>query len=242
MNILTNYLKLIGINLSPTQIDQLYSYRKMLIEWNKNINLTAIKDPNEILFKHFLDSISVHLVEPICNNKSFKIIDVGSGAGFPGLVLKIVFPDCYITLLEATNKKVHFLEHIKNELELKNLNIVACRAEIAAQNTLYRERFDLVVARGVAKLTTLSELTLPFCKINGICVLHKGPKANIEVAESLTAIEKLGGSKTELFPITHELDVPKNETVFVKLTKSMETPLKFPRPDGVPKKQPLLNK
>ena len=165
MNILTNYLKLIGINLSSTQIDQLYSYRKMLIEWNKNINLTAIKDPNEILFKHFLDSISVHLVEPICNNKSFEIIDVGSGAGFPGLVLKIVFPDCYITLLEATNKKVHFLEHIKNELELKNLNIVACRAEIAAQNTLYRERFDLVVARGVAKLTTLSELTLPFCKI-----------------------------------------------------------------------------
>ena len=102
MNILTNYLKLIGINLSSTQIDQLYSYRKMLIEWNKNINLTAIKDPNEILFKHFLDSISVHLVEPICNNKSFEIIDVGSGAGFPGLVLKIVFPDCYITLLEAT--------------------------------------------------------------------------------------------------------------------------------------------
>ena len=124
-------------------------------------------------------------------------------------------------ILEATNKKVHFLEHIKNELEIKNLNIVACRAEIAAQNTLYRERFDLVVARGVAKLTTLSELTLPFCKINGICVLHKGPKAKIEVAESLTAIEKLGGSKTELFPITHELDVPKNETVFVKLTKSM---------------------
>ena len=241
MNILTNYLKLIGINLSGTQIDQLYRYRKILIEWNKNINLTAIKDPNEILFKHFLDSISVHLVEPICNNKSFRIIDVGSGAGFPGLVLKIVFPNSNITLLEASNKKVQFLQHIKNELELNDLNVVSNRAEIAAQNRLYRERFDLVVARGVAKLTTLVELTLPFCKINGICVLHKGPKAHIEVADSLTAIEKMGGGKTELFPVNHEIDVPKIETVFVKLTKSMETPLKFPRPDGVPKKQPLQN-
>ncbi|MAO89080.1 MAG: 16S rRNA (guanine(527)-N(7))-methyltransferase RsmG [Dehalococcoidia bacterium] len=239
MTILTNYLELIGINLSDTQIDQLYRYRKLLIEWNKNINLTAISDPKAILLKHFLDSISVHLVEPICDNEAFKIIDVGSGAGFPGLVLKIVFPKSNVTLLEATNKKVKFLEFVKGELELTDLNIIRTRAENAGHNILFRENFDLVVARGVARLPTLSEITLPFCKIKGVCVLHKGPNAHIEVADSLTAIKTMGGFKTELFPITHELDMTKTKTVFVKITKSRQTPVKFPRPDGVPKKHPL---
>ena len=242
MNNLTKHLKLIGINLSFAQIDQLYRYREMLIEWNKNINLTAIDEPNEILIKHFIDSISIHIVEPIYDDPCFRIIDVGSGAGFPGLVLKIAFPNCNITLLEAKNKKVQFLEHIKNELELENLNIIKNRAETAAHSRMYRESFDLVVARGVAELATLSELTLPFCKINGICVLHKGPNAFIEASKSSSAINKMGGGKTELFPINHKLDLPALKTTFVKITKLVETPLKFPRPDGVPKKQPLRNK
>ena len=230
-----------GINLSFAQIDQLYRYRAMLIEWNKNINLTAINDPDEILLKHFLDSISVHIVEPIVDNETFKIIDVGSGAGFPGLVIKIVFPESNVTLLEATNKKVNFLEFVKKELGLMNLNIIGSRAEIAAHNSLFRENFNLVLARGVAKLPTLSELTLPFCKINGVCVLHKGPNADTEVADSLTAIKQMGGNKTELFPISQELDMPENKTVFVKVTKIRQTPVKFPRADGVPKNKPLKN-
>ena len=230
-----------GISLSCAQIDQLYHYRSILIEWNKNINLTAINDPEEILLKHFLDSISVHIAEPIIDDETFKIIDIGSGAGFPGLVIKIVFPTSKVTLLEATNKKVNFLRFVKKELGLMDLNIIESRAEIAAHNSLFRENFDLVVSRGVAKLPTLSELTLPFCKINGVCVLHKGPNADTEVSDSLTAIKQMGGNKTELFPISQELDIPENKTVFVKITKSRKTPGNFPRADGKPKKRPLKN-
>jgi len=239
MNILTKYTQIMGIKLDSKQIEQLHTYKNLLIEWNQKVNLTAITDPKEIIVKHFLDSMAIHAVSPVLNKQGFKVIDVGSGAGFPGLVLQIAFPKCNITLLESTQKKVKFLQFVKTKLELTNLTVIGARAELAAHNVLFREVFDLVVARGVARLSTLSELTLPFCKINGLCVLHKGPNPDKELTQASKAINHMGGNKAELLSLNQSLSLPSNNTVFVKLIKISKTPARFPRADGMPKKSPL---
>lgn len=226
-----------GIELTAEMEEQFLLYYNMLIEWNSFMNLTAITDFDEVLKKHFTDSVSLIRAIPDLAEKRFKVIDVGTGAGFPGIPLKIVFPNISVVLLDSLNKRVNFLNEVISKLQLTDITAMHGRAEDFAQNKEYRESFDLCVSRAVANLATLSEYCLPFVKKNGRFISYKSEKVSEEFEISGKAISVLGGEYEN--QVTFELpdsDIYRN--LFV-IKKKSATPGKYPRKAGLPSKEPI---
>lgn len=227
-------LSALHIELSNKQIEQFLKYYEMLVEQNKVMNLTAITEYDEVLKKHFVDSLS--LVNAIDLTQNLTLIDVGTGAGFPGIPLKIAFPDLSITLLDSLNKRVNFLNSVIGELGLKQIEAIHGRAEDAAKSDL-REHFDLCVSRAVANLSTLSEYCLPFVKIGGRFISYKSEKIAQEKSEAEKAISILGGKILEEQSFTlPDSDIYRNLFIIEKIKN---TPKKYPRKAGLPGKEPL---
>lgn len=223
-----------GIPVDSEALSRLNTYANMLAQWNEKINLTAITEPEEIVIKHFLDCAL--LLTAVKLEKGAKVIDVGTGAGFPGMVLKILRPDIELTLLDGLNKRLVFLDAVLKELSLE-ATTVHMRAEEAGKNPLYREKYDLVTARAVARLNTLYEYCLPLCKIGGVFCSMKGPSAKEETHEAKRAATLLGGSTASVF---EETLTGKEKRAFVILKKISQTPPKYPRISAKISKQPLL--
>lgn len=234
-NLLLNGAREYGFDLNEEQVDSFIKYKDMLKEWNEKINLTAITDDSEIITKHFIDSISIIKSGVIKDNMS--LIDVGTGAGFPGIPLKIIMPSLKVVLLDALNKRVNFLNSVINEIGLKDISVVHGRAEDFAKNKNYREKFDIATARAVANMMVLSEYCIPFVKIGGYFVAMKGPAANEEVSLSSNAIGTLGGK----FRGIVETVIPGEELnhKIVIVEKINNTHEKYPRKAGVVEKKPI---
>lgn len=233
----------LGIELSDEQINKFQKYYEMLIETNKVMNLTAITGKEEVILKHFVDSISIVKVLPDMikyidsDNISIKILDLGTGAGFPGIPLKIVLPAIDIVLMDSLNKRINFLNSVIDELKLSGINAIHGRAEEMAKNKKYREKFDLCVSRAVANLSTLSEYCLPFVKINGKFISYKASEIEEEVDNAGNALKILGGNLTTVKKIIlPESDI---ERSFVIIDKVKNTPKTYPRKAGTASRNPL---
>ena len=229
----------LGMELNAKQVGQFELYYQKLIEWNKKVNLTAITDYQEAQVKHFLDSITVisALTGEEMNKANFNIIDVGTGAGFPGMPLKILLTKPRLVLIDSTAKKAAFLRCVAQELELDNVEIVYGRAEEIARLPLYRQQFDLVVSRAVASLPALVELALPFCRIGGKFVAQKKGEVEQEINRASKAIEALGGKLDQARRI--ELEELSDERYLVIIDKIYPTPEKYPRRPGIPVRRPI---
>ncbi len=235
MDIFSNGLKKLNIELSEKQLDQFVRYYEMLIEKNKVMNLTAITEPNDVIRKHFLDSLA--LVKLANLDKKVSIIDVGTGAGFPGIPLKIAFPDIEIVLLDSLNKRIKFLDEVIDELRIENIKAIHGRSEELGQKLEYREKFDICVSRAVSNLSTLSEFCLPFIKVNGHFISYKAGNVQEEVDEASTAVDKLGGKVHQI--VEFFLDETDICRTFVDILKIGRTPKRYPRKAGTPLKEPL---
>ena len=225
--------KILGVRFSVEQIEQFYKYMNLLIEWNEKMNLTAITEPKEIILKHFIDSITI--LKYIDDNS--KLVDVGTGAGFPGVPLSIMNPTLKITLVDSLNKRLIFLEEVVKELNLKNIEIVHARAEEFGQNKNYREKFDVATSRAVANLATLSEYLVPLVKIDGKIISMKASNAKEEINDAKKAIEVLGGKIEKI----EEFDLPESDIgrTIIIIDKNKCTPAKYPRKAGTPAKEPI---
>ncbi len=224
-----------NIQLSSTQIDRFLKYKDLLIEWNNKINLTAITAPNEIIEKHFIDSMAC-----LISNKFYegcKVIDVGTGAGLPGIPLKIARPDINVTLLDSLNKRINFLNEVIKELDLIEIKAVHARAEDYGKDEKYREKFDIAVSRAVANLAVLAEYVLPFVKVGGYFISLKGPDVDVEINNGKKAINILGGKIEE----TIKIELPNSGIVhsLILIKKINKCPTKYPRKAGKPAKNPL---
>lgn len=228
-------LKELDITLSEKQQEQFYRYYELLVEWNKVMNLTGITEYEEVNEKHFIDSLS--LVKVLDISKINTVIDVGTGAGFPGIPLKIAFPHLKVTLLDSLNKRIKYLDTVIDELELKDIHTIHGRAEEYARKEEYREKYDLAVSRAVANLSTLSEYCVPYVKVGGMFVPYKSGEIDEEVKEAQTAIKVLGGKQTEVVKFT--LPGSDINRSFVKIQKVKSTGKKFPRRAGLPTKEPI---
>lgn len=226
-------LKDLQIELSDEQVQQFLNYYEKLVETNKVMNLTAITEFEEVVEKHFLDSLS--LVKVCDLSKKIRILDLGTGAGFPGIPLKIAFPELEIVLADSLNKRINFLQDVIEELDLKKITAVHARAEELARNKEYREGFDLCVSRAVANLSTLSEYCMPFVKIGGNFISYKSGEIDEEVLNAKNAIFLLGGKTKEVF----KFDLYEQKRSFVIIEKTKGTPKAYPRKAGTPSKQPL---
>lgn len=228
-------LKEQNIKINEYQLNQFDKYYNLLVEWNKKMNLTAITEKEDVYLKHFFDSISSSFhfdftqVESVC--------DVGAGAGFPSIPLKICYPHLKITIVDSLNKRITFLENLAKELRLENVNFVHARAEDFGQNKKYRETYDLVTARAVARTNVLSEYCLPLCKIKGHFIAMKGALASEELQEANKAITTLGGELKE--ELTFNLPHENSERSIIIIEKTKKTPKKYPRKPGTPQKLPL---
>lgn len=228
-----NDLNAIGIALSNLQIQHFITYYEMLVEKNKVMNLTAITDFDEVIEKHFEDSLS--LIQAVDLRKSQTVIDLGTGAGFPGIPLKIAFPELQITLADSLNKRILFLNDVIQKLELERIETVHGRAEDLAKNAKYREQFDLCVSRAVANLSILSEYCLPFVKIGGKFVSYKAGECDEEVIASKSSVFLLGGKISDV----KKFELGESKRAFVIIDKVSGTPKKYPRKAGTPSKDPL---
>ena len=224
----------INIEINENKIDMFYLYMQELLEWNKKINLTAIEDENEIILKHFIDSLTVQKYIKNAQN----IIDIGTGAGFPGIPLAIVNEKSNIVLLDSLNKRINFLNNVIQKLELSNVKAIHGRAEDLAKIVQHREKYDIVISRAVAPFNVLLEYMLPFNKVNSYTIAMKG--SNIEEVDiSNNALKKLGGKIEKIEKINlPNTDIKRNIIIVRKIE---ETPKKFPRKAGIPKKEPLKN-
>ncbi|KMK77900.1 16S rRNA (guanine(527)-N(7))-methyltransferase RsmG [Alkalihalobacillus pseudalcaliphilus] len=229
-------LKEKGIELSEHQIWQFQRYFEVLVEWNEKMNLTALTAEEDVYLKHFFDSITASF------HYSFKpgqkLLDVGAGAGFPSLPIKILFPDLEVHIVDSLNKRIGFLNHLAKELQLKHVHFFHDRAETFAKNPNHREQYDVVTARAVARMSVLSELCLPFVKVGGDFVALKGASSNEELADGKHAIQTLGGKLIEDCSLTLPEEDSERHIIIIK--KEKKTPKKYPRKPGTPNKQPLV--
>ena len=225
----------LSIELNDKQVEQFIKFYELLVEWNKVMNLTGITEYEEVVEKHFVDSLS--LVKAIDINKVESVIDIGTGAGFPGIPLKIAFPHLKITLLDSLNKRIKFLNAVIDELGLEDIKTIHGRAEDFAKQTEYREQYDLCVSRAVANLATLSEYCLPYVNVNGLFVPYKSGDIEEELNNSKKAVQILGGTIEKT--IKFELPGTDIGRSFVKIKKIKNTGKKFPRKAGLPSKEPL---
>ncbi|MTD40452.1 16S rRNA (guanine(527)-N(7))-methyltransferase RsmG [Erwinia sp. CPCC 100877] len=223
------------IQLSDHQMQQFARYFELLVEWNKKMNLTAITEEKEVYLKHFYDSISLAFFEDFASNK--VICDVGAGAGFPSIPLKIVFPTLKVTIVDSLNKRITFLNELVQALELEEVALYHDRAETFAQKAEFRASFDYVTARAVARLNVLSELCLPLVKKDGFFLALKAAKSEEEITEAKPAIAILGGKFQK--EVSFTLPITDDERHIVVIQKKKETPKKYPRKPGLPNKQPI---
>ncbi len=244
MKLLDEGARELGINLTSGQLDQFEQYYRELSNWNQRTNLTAITGYEQTQVRHFLDSLTVCLPFQGGSGAALtslpgvdRVVDVGSGAGFPGLPLKLVFPEIDLHLVESVGKRTAFLEHISGLLGLEGVSIHAGRAEALARQPELRESFDLALVRGVAKMSLLLEYALPFCRMGGFTVAHKHGALEPELAESGPALSELGGRQAGVFPVT--LDGLTDNRVVAAFEKVAPTPARYPRRVGIPAKRPL---
>ena len=223
----------LNIDLTEKQIEQFLKYYEILVETNKVMNLTAITEFDEVIEKHFLDSLS--LVRVFDLNINVKILDLGTGAGFPGIPLKITFPEIDIVLADSLNKRVKFLNEVVETLQLKQVETVHGRAEELAKNKKYREQFDLCTSRAVANLSSLSEYCIPFVKEGGRFISYKSGEIEEEVDQAKRAIHVLGGKLDQVY----KFDLHEQKRSFVIIEKVKKTPVVYPRKAGTPTKEPL---
>lgn len=224
------------INLDEDKINQFKSYQQELLEWNQKTNLTSITEPVQVEIKHFIDSLSC--LKIIDSPRSNKIIDIGSGAGFPGIPIKIVYPNKDIILLEATQKKVDFCRHVLNKFDLNPNAALVGRAEDIAHDVNQREKYDIAISRAVASLPALMELLLPFVKVGGTAIAMKGKDIQQELVSAERALQILGG-RIELVQKIF-LPILEEERNLIKISKINSTPEKYPRRPGLPVKKPLI--
>ncbi|WP_070120000.1 16S rRNA (guanine(527)-N(7))-methyltransferase RsmG [Bacillus marinisedimentorum] len=224
-----------GISLSPRQMEQFETYYSTLVEWNEKMNLTAITDKEEVYLKHFFDSITAAFYLDL--SRPLSICDVGAGAGFPSIPLKICFPHLQVTIVDSLNKRIQFLNHLAAKLDLEDVAFYHDRAETFAKRTEMRETFDIVTARAVARMSVLSELCLPLVKKGGIFAAMKGASLPEEMEAAKMAIEVLGGDTRE---VQHfQLPEEESERYIVLIDKKRKSPKKYPRKPGTPNKSPI---
>ena len=225
----------LGLHLTRSQLTALSLYEKELVDWNTRFNLTAIRDPQEIYIKHFLDSLTCLMA--LRESSVDRLIDVGTGAGFPGIPIRIVYPKMQLTLVESVGKKAEFCRHVVNILDLQGVEVVQDRAEVLGQNPSYRERFDWAVARAVAVLPVLAEYLLPLVRVGGSMLAMKGENGPAEAHSAQRALGVLGGHLRQLIPVT--LPGVAEERYLVVIDKVAATPNGYPRKVGLPAKRPL---
>lgn len=228
-----NGLDKLNISLSDEQIQQFLDYYEMLVETNKVMNLTAITEFDEVIEKHFLDSLSLCQVYDL--QRDVKILDMGTGAGFPGIPLKIAFPEIDLVLADSLNKRIKFLQDVVNQLGLKKVDALHARAEEMGRNKLYREQFDLCVSRAVANLSSLSEYCIPFVKEGGKFISYKSGEIEEETNQAKKAVSILGGKIADVY----KFDLYEQKRSFVIIDKVKKTPKAYPRKAGTPTKMPL---
>lgn len=235
MNLLIDGCSLMGIEIDNKKVSQFQRYLSLLLEWNEKFNLTAITDPKEVIIQHFLDAISI--LELDFMKDGLAILDMGTGAGFPGVPIKIMLPKTKLILVDSVNKKTVFLKELVKELNLDMVEIIHARAEDLGREPTRRETYDVVVSRAVAELKVLLEYCLPFVRVNGCFVSYKGPGATDEVDNSKKAIKLLGGKEA----VIEQVSVPYSDrTHMLVITKKvLKTPKEYPRKAGKPKKLPL---
>lgn len=237
-NILTDGCESLGIVLSDRQIEQFMIYYEYLIEKNKVMNLTGITEFEDVMRKHFVDSLAI--VKAVDMQEIRTMLDLGTGAGFPGVPLKIVFPEIKIVLLDSLNKRIRFLNEIIEKCRFENIEAIHGRAEELARKTEFREKFDLCVSRAVANLASLSEYCLPYVKIGGLFVSYKSGNIDIELNEAKNAVFLLGGEKKDT--LRFQLPGSDIDRSLVVIEKKRGTPEKYPRKAGMPVKEPLTMK
>ncbi|WP_391118742.1 16S rRNA (guanine(527)-N(7))-methyltransferase RsmG [Psychrobacillus sp. L3] len=225
-----------GIELNTKQVQQFKRYFELLVEWNEKMNLTAITDEPSVYLKHFFDSISASFYEDFTG--SYSVCDVGAGAGFPSIPLKICYPDLKVTIVDSLNKRIQFLTHLSKELQLSNVNFVHARAEEFGQNAEYREKYDIVTARAVARLSVLAELCVPLVKIGGRFIAMKAASALDELKDANKALQILGSEKSAEYSFL--LPVEDSERMLYVFSKTKSTPKRYPRKPGIPNKTPII--
>jgi 16S rRNA (guanine527-N7)-methyltransferase len=225
----------LGLHLTRSQVSALSLFERELVDWNIRFNLTAIRDPHEIRIKHFLDSLTCLMA--LHENPVDRLIDVGTGAGFPGIPIKVVYPKMQLTLVESVGKKAEFCRHVVNILDLHGVEVVRERAEVLGQNPSYREQYDWAVARAVAILPVLGEYLLPLVRVGGSMLAMKGESGPAEAHSAERALRVLGGHLRQLIPVT--LPGVAEERYLVVIDKLAATPVGYPRKVGIPAKHPL---
>lgn len=237
MEILARGARDLGIELTAHQLDLFEAYYRELADWNQRVNLTAITEYQEVQVLHFLDSLTLCQAVPVGAAAAKRVIDVGAGAGLPGLPLKLVFPDIHLAMVESVGKKARFLEHLVATLALSGVEVLTGRAEELARQPRLRESFDLAVSRGVAKLPSLLEYTLPFCALGGRLAVWKRGGIEAEIASAVRALAALGGNMVKVYPVV--LSGLADGRVLVVIQKNSPTPARYPRRPGIPDKRPL---
>lgn len=228
------------IRLSDQQMEQFACYYHELVTANQQVNLTRITDEGEVYLKHFFDSITGAFAVPQLQNQSLQICDIGAGAGFPSLPLKIAFPQLQVTIVDSLTKRINFLQKLVDQLGLTNVTLVHARAEdFSKKGASNREKFDLVTARAVARLSVLSELCLPAVKIGGIFLAYKAQAADDEIQAAQHALQVLGGQVRTTYSLTLPTKPTPEERNLIIIDKSQQTPQKYPRRAGTPAKKPL---
>ena len=233
MRWLAEQAAVLGLRLNDEQLDRFAVYQELLMAWNEQMNLTAVRQPEDIQERHFLDGLTCATVTGDLNDCA--LIDIGTGAGFPGLPLKILFPQMHLVLVDSVLKKTQFLQAVVSRLDLDSVQIVAERGEILGQMAVHREQYDWVTARGVARLPVLVEYLLPLARVGGHVLAQKGEGVAEEVKDAATAVKVLGGAPAQVFPV----QLPNHTHFLVKIEKVMATPAVYPRRVGVPTKRPL---
>ncbi len=225
-----------GVELTPRQLEQFEKYYEILVEWNEKMNLTAITDKPEVYLKHFYDSLTAAFYYDF--TKPLSLCDVGAGAGFPSIPLKIAFPGLNVTIVDSLNKRITFLGHLSRELELDHVSFIHDRAETFGQKREHREQYDVVTARAVARMSVLSELCLPLVKTGGTFIAMKAANAAEELDQGKKAIAVLGGKVEKIHSFT--LPFEESERNIIIIRKKKATPKKYPRKPGVPNKTPII--